>query len=209
MRKRKFTRIFMGVMLLSGLFSTQPPLQAQQMENHNEDLLDLNIKKVDPETYNGSSYTIDGEMFRNLPVTHLANALTGIIPGFFTRQSSGSVINEVPEYWIRGRRTTSEGILVLVDGHERAFGSLSTYEIDKITILKDAAAVALYGMRAANGAILVTTRRGETGKPKIEFTAQLASQEPLRVPKPLNAYDYTRLYNEAYMNDNPDRKSVV
>ena len=193
----------MGTLLLGGYLCTQTPLQAQQMENRNDDLLDLNQKKVDPETYNGSSYTIDGEMFRNLPVTHLANALTGIMPGFFTRQTSGSVIDEAPDYWIRGRRTTSEGILVLVDGQERSFGSLSTYEIDKITILKDAAAVALYGMRAANGAILVTTRRGVTGKPKIEFTAQLASQEPLRMPKPLNAYNYTRLYNEAYINDNP------
>jgi TonB-dependent SusC/RagA subfamily outer membrane receptor len=193
----------MGALLLGGYLCTQAPLQAQQMENHNEDLLDLNQKKVDPETYNGSSYTIDGEMFRNMPVTHLANVLTGIMPGFFTRQTSGSVIDEAPDYWIRGRRTTAEGILVLVDGQERSFGSLSTYEIDKITILKDAAAVALYGMRAANGAILVTTRRGQTGKPSIEFTAQLASQQPLRVPKPLNAYDYTRLNNEAYLNDNP------
>jgi TonB-linked SusC/RagA family outer membrane protein len=203
MRKKSFNRLFMSALLLGGYLCTQAPLQAQQMEIQNEDLLDLNFKKVDPETYNGSSYTIDGAMFRNMPVTHIANVLTGIMPGFFTRQISGSAINEAPDYWIRGRRTTSEGILVLVDGQERAFGSLSTYEIDKITILKDAAAVALYGMRAANGAILVTTRRGETGKPKIEFTAQLASQQPLRVPKPLNASDYTRLYNEAYMNDNP------
>lgn len=204
MRKRRFTRIFMSALLLGGCLCIQPPVLAQQMENHNEDLLDLNFKKVNPDTYNGSSFTIDGEMFRNLPVTHLANALTGIVPGFFTRQSSGSVINEGPDYWIRGRRTVSEGVLVLVDGQERSFGSLSTYEIDKITILKDAAAVVLYGMRAANGAILVTTRRGVIGKPRIEFTAQLASQEPLRVPKPLNAYDYTRLYNEAYLNDNPN-----
>jgi TonB-linked SusC/RagA family outer membrane protein len=204
MRKRRFTGIFMGTLLLGGFLFTQPPLAAQQMENHNEDLLDLNFKKVDPETFNGSSYTIDGEMFRNLPVTHLANALTGIVPGFFTRQASGSVINEAPDYWIRGRRTTSEGILVLVDGQERAFGSLTTYEIDKITILKDAAAVVLYGMRAANGAILVTTRRGQVGKPRIELSSQLVWQQPLRVPKPLNAYDYTRLYNKAYSNDYPN-----
>lgn len=203
MRKRKITRFFMGALLLAGYLCTQPSVYAQQMENHNEDLLDLNFKKVSPETYNGSSYTIDGEMFRNIPATHLANLLTGIMPGFFTRQTSGSVIDEAPDYWIRGRRTTSEGVLVLVDGQERSFGSLSTYEIDKITILKDAAAVALYGMRAANGAILVTTRRGVIGKPRIELTSQLAWQQPLRVPKPLNAYDYTRLYNEAYLNDNP------
>lgn len=203
MKKRKFMRILICALLLGGYFPIHQPLQAQQMENQNKNLLDLNFKKVDTDTYNGSTYTIDGEIFRNLPVTHLANALTGIIPGFFTRQSSGSVINEIPEYQIRGRRTVSEGVLVLVDGQERSFGSLTTYEIDKITILKDAAAVALYGMRAANGAILVTTRRGTIGKPKIELSAQMVLQQPLRVPKPLNAYNFTSLYNDAYLNDNP------
>ena len=203
MRNKIINKFFMLTLLFSGYLCASTSMHAQQLDNHSDESLDLNFRSVDPLTFNGSSYTIDGESLRNMPVTHLANLLSGLIPGFYSRQTSGSIINEAPSYWIRGRRTPSEGVLVLVDGQERSFGSLSSYEIDKITVLKDAAAVVLYGMRAANGAILVTTRRGEIGKPKIEFSAQLVTQQPLRMPKPLNAYNYTRLYNEAYLNDNP------
>lgn len=202
MIKKSFKKLFL-IALLSG-FLCSPSMMAQQIDNNQSDeVLDLNFMKTDPLQFNGSSYTIEGEMLRNMPVTHLANLLSGLIPGFYSKQSSGSVINEQPGYWIRGRRTTSEGVLVLVDGQEREFGSLSSFEVEKITVLKDAAAIALYGMRAANGAILVTTRRGEKGKPKIEFSAQMIDQQPLRVPRPVNASDYASYYNEAYKNDNP------
>lgn len=204
MRKKSFNRLFMVALLFGGYLCATAPLQAQQIDNNlSDESLDLNFRKVDPIAFNGSSYTIDGESLRNMPVTHLANLLSGLIPGFYSRQTSGSVIDESPDYYIRGRRTTSEGVLVLVDGQERSFGSLSSFEIDKITVLKDAAAVVLYGMRAANGAILVTTRRGVKGKPKIEFSGQLINQYPLMVPKAVNATDYARMYNEALANDNP------
>ena len=147
----------MIALLFGGYLCTSAPVMAQQSDNHSDASLDLNFRDVDPLTYNGSSYTIDGETLRNMPVPHLASLLSGLIPGFYSRQTSGSVIDEDPSYWIRGRRTSSEGVLVLVDGQERSFGSLSSFEIDKITVLKDAAATVLYGMRAANGAILVTT----------------------------------------------------
>ena len=204
MRKKSFNRLFMVALLFGGYLCTLAPVQAQQIDNNlSDESLDLNFRKVDPMAFNGSSYTIDGESLRNMPVTHLANLLSGLIPGFYSRQTSGSVIDETPSYYIRGRRTTSEGVLVLVDGQERSFGSLSSFEIDKITVLKDAAAIVLYGMRAANGAILVTTRRGNKGKPQIEFSAQMIEQQPLRVPKAVNATDYARMYNEALVNDNP------
>lgn len=203
MRKNNLNFTILFGMLIAGLLSWSIPTKAQQLKIDNSSSLDLNFGKIDPLQFNGSSFTIDGESLRNMPVTSIENLLSGLVPGFFSKQNSGSILDESPSYWIRGRRTTSEGVLTLVDGQERDFGSLTPSEIDKITVLKDAAAIVLYGMRAANGAILVTTRRGVVGKPKVEFSAQLIQQQSLKVPKAVNGSDYARYYNEAYKNDNP------
>ena len=81
---------------------------------------------------------------------------------------------------------------------------LSSHEVESITVLKDAAATALYGMRAGSGAILVTTRKGAKGKPQVELTAQIIAQQPLKELKSLNAADYARQHNIARHNDNMD-----
>lgn len=203
MRKNNLSFTILFGMLIAGLLSWTIPTNAQQLKIDNSSSLDLNYGKIDPLKFNGSSFTIDAESLRNMPVTSIENLLSGLVPGFFSKQNSGSILDETPDYWIRGRRTTSEGVLTLVDGQERDFSSLTPSEIEKITILKDAAALVLYGMRAANGAILITTRRGVKGKPKVEFSAQLIQQQSLKVPKAVNGSDYARYYNEAYKNDNP------
>ncbi|WP_018630170.1 SusC/RagA family TonB-linked outer membrane protein [Niabella aurantiaca] len=194
----KYVKNFLsyGVSLL--IFITCPfLLKAQQAA----DTLDLSYKEIAPEDFNGAAYTITMDQFKNLPVTNLTNLLTGIVPGFFSIQRSGGTADEGADYWIRGIRTTAEGVLVLVDGQERAFGVLSSYEIESITVLKDALATVLYGTRAANGAILVTTRKGKKGKPAIELTAQLIRQKPLSLLKPLNALDYAIQHNKALQYD--------
>ncbi len=180
-----------------------PNIFAQQSVER-RDSLKLDYETVNVDKYNGSVFTINGDAIRNLPVSHLSNTLGGLIPGFYSRQGAGGVANEASNYWIRGRRTEGEGVLTLVDGQERAFGTLSPHEIESITVLKDAAATALYGMRGANGVILVNTRQGNIGKPQVEFTAELINQEPLRLLKPLGSADYARYYNEALANDGKD-----
>lgn len=113
-------------------------------------------------------------------------------------------MNEQNSFWIRGQRSNSPDVLVLVDGQERDFAVLSSHEVESITVLKDAAATALYGMRAGSGAILVTTRKGAKGKPQVELTAQIIAQQPLKELKSLNAADYARQHNIARHNDNMD-----
>ncbi len=210
MMKYKKTNRFCCFLLMFYLFAFPFSIWAQEENAAVSDTnqLDLIFRKINAAEFNGSTYTISGEEIRNLPVTSLTNVLAGLVPGFYSRQSEGGMVNESANYYIRGSRTFSEGVLVLVDGQEREFGVLSPYEIESITVLKDAAATVLYGMRGANGAILVTTRKGKKGKPSVEFTAQLINQEPIKLLKPLSALDYTVNYNQAIRNDRLDETNM-
>lgn len=164
--------------------------------------LDLIYRKLDWEDFNGAGYRVPAEQIRRLPVSNLGNALAGLVPGFYSRQKSGGLINEAPGYWIRGLRTgsASEGVLVLVDGQERNFGSLSPGEIDEIVVLKDAAATALYGMRGSNGVVLVRTRKGVAGRPRVELTAEAINQRPLKALERTDALQYATHYNRGLAN---------
>lgn len=212
MKYKMKTRMFRWCFLLCYLFFWPNPMWAQQNEDEKiqdeNKPLDLIFRKIDAADFNGSSYTLSGDDIRNLPVTNLTNVLAGLVPGFFSRQSAGGMVNESADYWIRGSRTYSEGVLVLVDGQERAFGTLSPYEIESITVLKDAAATVLYGMRGANGAILVITRKGLIGKPTVELTSQLIYQEPINMLNPLNSLNYAHNYNAAFRNDGMDETQL-
>lgn len=208
MRTRKLRWCF----LLFYLFYLPSYSSAQVTNNETTPVegkpLDLIFQKLDASDFNGSAYTISGEVIRTLPVTNLTNVLAGLVPGFFSRQSEGGMVNESASYWIRGIRTYSEGVLVLVDGQERDFGVLSSHEVESITVLKDAAATVLYGLRGANGIILVKTRKGSTGKPIVEFSSQMINQQPLYLLKPLGSLDYAQHYNIALQNDMLDESNM-
>lgn len=178
-------------------------LKAQQ-----NDTLNLGYKKISAADFNGSAYTITADELRNLPVTNLTNLLSGLVPGFFSVQTSGGTVNEAADYWIRGIRTNAEGVLVLVDGQERAFGILSSHEVESITVVKDPLVSALYGTRAANGIIFVNTKKGHKGKPTIEFTTQMINQKPLGMLRSLNALEYAQYYNEAIKYDGLDASKM-
>lgn len=206
------TRKFQWYFLLFYLFACPGLLWGQQEGEERAEFkqkpLDLIFRQIDAADFNGSAYTISGDQIRNMPVTSLTNLLAGIVPGFFSRQSQSGMVDESASYWIRGIRTFSEGVLVLVDGQEREFGTLSPHEVESITVLKDAAATVLYGMRGANGAILVNTRKGRTGKPTVEFTTQLIQQQPTNLLSPLGTLDYAEHYNRALKNDGLDETSM-
>lgn len=172
------------------------------------DTLDLGYRKMRIEDFNGSSYTITAKELENIPVTNLTNLLSGLVPGFFSIQTSGGTVNESADYYIRGIRTNAEGVLVLVDGQERDFGVLSTQEVSSITVLKDAAASVLYGTRAANGIILVTTKKGVMGKPTVQFTTQVINQQPIGMLTPVDALTYSTNYNQAMQYDGKDASSL-
>jgi len=151
-RKRLWCLFACHMLLFSNFTFSQETMDTDKEKTKE---LDLSFQKINWDEFNGSAYRVSGDQIRNLPISNLGNALAGLVPGFYSRQKSGGILNEAPNYWIRGLRTgtNSEGVLVLVDGQEREFGSLSPYEIEEVIVLKDAAATALYGMRGSNGGI--------------------------------------------------------
>ncbi|MEN6307814.1 MAG: carboxypeptidase-like regulatory domain-containing protein, partial [Anaerohalosphaeraceae bacterium] len=117
------------------------------------------------------------------PASNIGIALAGRLPGLTVLQRSGAPGAEQMEFYIRGRSTTNEQRpLLMVDGVEREFSALDPHEIETISILKDASATAVYGVRGANGVIMVTTRRGAAGKPVIDVTMEQSWQSPTRLP---------------------------
>ncbi|MDX9881776.1 MAG: TonB-dependent receptor [Prolixibacteraceae bacterium] len=147
---------------------------------------------------------IDGDKMKNLPGTNRFNQLSGRLPGLLVMQTDGQPGWEENLISIRGRNSFGTIIsepVILLDGHEADLTQLDAYDIESITVLKDAAATAMYGLRAANGIILVNTKRGEKGKVKVSFNNQTAVAMPVKFPAMLDAAAYAELYNEAAVND--------
>lgn len=150
----------------------------------------------------GAQAQVSGNELRKSSAPTLSNALYGRLPGLTVMQGSGEPGYDAPGLAIRGAGSYRNAeILTFVDGFESPFDQLTADEIETITVLKDAAATALYGIRGANGVLLVTTKRGTVGKPRISFSAQTGWQSPTKLPEFLSSYDYARLYNEARLND--------
>jgi len=138
------------------------------------------------------------------PVSTLGNAIQGLGSGLTVLRTVGAEPGwDQPSIYIRGIQSFGGGIapLVMVDNVERDFSQLDPEEIESFTILKDAAATAMYGMRAANGVILVTTKKGFVGKSIISLTAQYGMQSPTRLPQYAGSKDYVGYRNLALRND--------
>lgn len=155
----------------------------------------------------GSSVSIGLKELKQSPTANITNALAGRLPGLTAVQISGEPGNDRSQLFIRGRATLNgQEPLVTIDGVKKDYSSialLDANEIENITILKDASATALYGVKGANGVIIVTTRRGKQGKPEVSASVQRAVQTTIRLPDYLDSYNYAVLANEAYLNDNP------
>lgn len=156
----------------------------------------------------GSTASISNKELMQSPVSNITNALAGRLPGLITVQRSGEPGRDKSDLYIRGIATlNSTAPLVTIDGVQKDYSAITTLdpnEIENITILKDASATALYGVKGANGVVIVTTKRGKVGKPVINVRTQTAIQSPTRMPEFLGSYDFATLYNEAYLNDNPN-----
>lgn len=134
---------------------------------------------------------------------NVMNGLGGLINGLVVLSSPWSDNGSNPSFYIRGLKTTNSNNapLILVDDVERMFGQLNANEIASISVLKDAAALTIYGNRGANGVVLVRTKRGKKNKRDIIINSEIGMAKPIRLPKVLNAYDYARLYNQAQILD--------
>ena len=137
------------------------------------------------------------------PSGNVSQALAGKISGVITSQTSGAPGADDAQIYIRGRASFAgdNQPLILVDGVEREFSQISPDDIESISVLKDASATAVYGVRGANGVMLITTKRGKDQKPTVSLTANWQVQSPTRKDTYLDSYDSVVLLEEARAND--------
>jgi TonB-linked SusC/RagA family outer membrane protein len=160
------------------------------------------MKKAD---LTGSVSTLSGDDLTKQAVPNITSTLAGKMTGVITRQNSGRPGGDSPSFIIRGQSTTGNNdALVLVDGIERDFNNIDPNDIESITILKDAASAAIYGSRAANGVVLVTTKRGADKAPEIVYSGSFSRATPTFSPKYMNAGNYAKYVNEARINSGGD-----
>jgi TonB-linked SusC/RagA family outer membrane protein len=133
------------------------------------------------------------------PAPSIANMLGGRMSGVISMQYSGEPGKNLAEFWVRGIGTfgANSSALVLIDGLEGDLNSIDPADVESFSILKDASATAVYGVRGANGVVLVTTKRGMAGKLQITLRSNFSLSHIVRLPKYLRAYDYAVLSNEA------------
>ena len=156
-------------------------------------------KKV---TITGAVSAVSGEGLMKSPVPNVANALQGNLPGVSAVQPSGMPGADEPVIRIRGVGSlNSAEPLVLVDGVERSFSQLDANEIESISVLKDASATAVFGVRGANGVILVTTKRGTTGKASVTASANAAVQTISKFVDFADSYTYGKMWNYTAITD--------
>lgn len=151
----------------------------------------------------GSVSTIKGNSFTKAATPNLNASLAGKITGVTAMSRSGSPGSEDIDFFIRGKSTFNDGNnspLILVDGVERGMSRINPNDIESVTVLKDAASAAIYGVKGANGVILITTKRAKEGVAQISYSGSFGVQDPLFLPKRMNSYEYATHLNEALFN---------
>jgi TonB-linked SusC/RagA family outer membrane protein len=156
-------------------------------------------------TITGAVNDVSSAELLESPTASMANAISGKLPGLTTIQYSGLPGDDDPVILIRGVNSLSvdgSSPLIIVDGVPRSFTQIDPNEVESISILKDASATAVYGVRGANGVILVTTKRGEAGKPRLSFSSSYGIQQPTNFLDFTDSYQYATAFNAAQRNDN-------
>jgi len=151
----------------------------------------------------GAISTVKGTELRKSFTNDISNTFYGRFAGLTVNQGGNEPGNNSANVYIRGVNTFgfSQAPVVFIDGFLGDYSQLVPEEIEEISILKDASATAVYGMRGANGVILVTTKKGKSQPLSVNFSAQYGYQQATALPKFLDAYNYATLYNEALVND--------
>ncbi|RZK44185.1 MAG: TonB-dependent receptor [Pedobacter sp.] len=158
----------------------------------------------------GSVAQINSDDLKQAPTMNVTNMLAGRLPGITTVQSSGRPGADDATIRVRGTSTYQggQGPIVIVDGVERAFAQLDPNEIESISVLKDALSAAVYGLQAANGVILVTTKRGKAMAPRVTYDGAIMQNSNTRFPKFLDGPDYMDWFYRAEELDNDYRMNV-
>ncbi|CAN5914655.1 TonB-dependent receptor [soil metagenome] len=147
----------------------------------------------------GSVAQVSAEQIANRPVTQLSNALTGQMAGVTVVQRTGRPGSSAGNISVRGIGSfgAGPGALVIVDGIPGDFNDIDPNDVESVSVLKDASSAAIYGARAANGVILVTTKTGKAGKVQVSYNGYTGFQKPTAFPDFVNSWEYAELFNEA------------
>lgn len=151
----------------------------------------------------GSVESVNGDNIAKRSTIQTTQAIQGMVPGMTVTTNSGRPGKEGATIRIRGIGTLNDNNpLVLVDGVESSLDAVDPNDIENISVLKDAASAAIYGSRAANGVILITTKRGTSQDVKVTYKGTVGFSSPVYLPEMSNAWDYMTLMDEGYANDN-------
>lgn len=150
----------------------------------------------------GAVGTISGKDLESRPVTNVSSALSGLSPGVYVRQGSGRPGSDGAQILIRGLGTLSnQSPLILIDGIIGNMDAVNPMDIESISVLKDAASAAIYGSLAANGVVLITTKKGQKNKMSVSYDGMVSMTQPMRLPKFVTDYPtHMRLINEGHVN---------
>ena len=193
----------------------------QEIPVNNQKILNINLKedtKVLDEVVvvgygvqkkanlTGSVSSINAEALESRSVSSVSAAMAGTMPGVTAIQSSGAPGLQTGTITVRGKNSVNAANpLVIVDGVPGSMNTIDPQDIESLTVLKDAASAAIYGVQAANGVILITTKKGKKGQDaKVSYSGSVAWATPTAKLNFLGAADYAMLYNEAVKNENPN-----
>ena len=167
-----------------------------------EDVVVVGYGTQKKESVVGAISQVGSEALLNSGTTNVTNALAGKLAGVLTFQNSGTPGNNDAEIFVRGISSwNGSAPLIMVDGVERSFSELDPNEIQTISVLKDASATAVFGAKGANGVILVTTKTGVKGSPKMNLSVNYGIDIPQELPEFVDAATTAQMMNVAYKND--------
>ena len=188
-------KLFMAALLTSSIAVAQVQVDSLQQYGRG-----ISFSKKEATTA-GAVATSD--VLEHRTSTNPSNSLFGLIPGLQVLQNAGPDFGgDEATLYVRGIGTTNTATpLILVDGFERSLDNLTVQDIESVTVLKDAVALTLYGMRGANGVVYIKTKRGFRGKPVIDAGYEYKVNTPTYLPKMADSYTYARALNEGLQNE--------
>lgn len=176
-----------------------------QLESNNEALEEVVVvgfAKQKKANLTGAVQAITSKDLQDRPVTNVSSAIQGKFSGVTITQNSGQPGKDNGTIRIRGLGTINNANpLVIVDGIESSMNNINPNDIESVSVLKDGPSAAIYGSKAANGVILITTKKGGSGKPQLNYTGYAGIQDPTRLPDYMNSYDHAVILNEALKNE--------
>ena len=194
-------RQILFALTMMSAFAAQAQTDTAKVSRYADTPVNIGFGIVQPLSESTMSVASSSDVNRR-SAKNIGNSLFGQVLGLTTLQGSGDYASYEPSFFIRGLQgLNGSSPLLLVDGIERNITNISPEEVERVTVLKDAAATALYGYKGANGAINIITKRGKYNSHEIKFTYDHAFNWEVRRPKFVSAYDYALGLNEAYAND--------